>query len=56
MFELEQVALDFGDERREIGLGKAEVGRWDAVMLDVRWNVLVMRMSGCQRRVVGVRP
>ncbi len=48
-------SLNLGNQRRQVGLVKAHVDRWNGVLLDVRRHMLVMRMRGCQRRLVWVR-
>ena len=40
-----QYLFDFCNEEWQIRAGKAQFRRWDAVMLDVGWHVLVMRIS-----------
>ena len=39
---LQHLALDFFDEKRQVGTSKAQVGGWDAMMLDVRRHMLVV--------------
>jgi hypothetical protein len=42
---LQHLALDFFDEERQVGAGEAQVGGREAMVLDVRRNVLVVGMS-----------
>ena len=47
--------LNLHNQRRQVWLKEAHVGRWNAVLLDVGRNMLVMRMRGCQQRLIRVR-
>jgi hypothetical protein len=53
---LQHLALDFFDEERQVGAGEAQVWGWDAMMLDVRRNVLIVREASRQAGIVGVFP
>jgi len=53
---MQYLSLNFFDEEGQVGVGEAQVRGRNAMMLDVRWYVLMVGMSGGQRRVVGMRP
>jgi hypothetical protein len=38
-----QITLDFGDKRGEVSFSETQIGSGDAMMLDVRRNMLVVR-------------
>jgi len=50
----QQAALDLCDQKPKIGVSQTEAGRWDAVVFDVRGDVLVMGMGTGQVGIVGV--
>ncbi len=50
MLALQQVAFDFCDQKWEVGLRKAQTWRNNAVVLDARMNMLVMRVGALQLR------
>lgn len=53
---MQYLAFDFFDEEGQVGAGEAQIRGRDAMVLDARWYMLMVRMSGGQRRIVGMRP
>ena len=51
-----QFLFDFFNQERQVGPGKTEAGRGNAVVLDVRRDVFVVRVGGGQRCVIGMGP
>jgi hypothetical protein len=48
--------LNLADQKGEIRFGERELGRRDAMVLDIGKDMFVMGMSGGQGRIVRVRP
>ncbi len=44
-FVLEQKTLNLVNQEWQIGLGEAQIRCWDPVMLNIGWNVLMVRIS-----------
>ena len=53
---LQYLTLDLFDQKGQVGAGEAQVGGWNAMVLDVRRDVLVVRMSHGQGSIMGVWP
>ena len=53
---LQHLALDFFDEKRQVGAGEAQIGGRDAMVLDVWRYMLVVGEAACQAGIVGVFP
>ena len=50
-----QQSLNLSNQKRQIGAGEGKFRREDAVVFDIRGNMLVVRVGGGQRRVLRVR-
>ena len=52
---IQQILLNLGDQKRQIGLGKAQARRRQTMVFDVGRNMLVMRLCAGKRGVIGMR-